>query len=71
MYETSILIMTQSLFFLKVTYADFAVYVLLETLEADSPSLLDNFPSLNKLKNSVQKLPNIDKWLKNRPVTPY
>ena len=56
---------------MKVTYADFAVYVLLETLEADSPSLLDNFPSLNKLKNSVQKLPNIDKWLKKRPVTPY
>ena len=56
---------------MKVTYADFAVYVLLEALEADSPSLLDNFPSLNKLKNSVQKLPNIDKWLKKRPVTPY
>ena len=66
------LIITRSLLLpLKVTYADFAVYVLLETLEADSPSLLDNFPSLNKLKNSVQKLPNIDKWIKNRPLTPY
>ena len=54
----------------KVTYADFGVY--LEgayLLKVMSQNVLDNYPALKKLRESVEKLPNIAKWLKERPVT--
>ena len=54
-----------------MTYADFAVYVLLEPAVSDTPTLLDRFPTLAKLKTSVEQLPNIAKWLKERPESPY
>ena len=54
----------------KVTYADFGVYLggayLLKVM---SQNALDNYPALKKLRESVEKLPNIAKWLKERPVT--
>ena len=54
----------------KVTYADFGVYLggayLLKVM---SQNALDNYPALKKLRESVEKLQNIAKWLKERPVT--
>lgn len=55
----------------QVTYADLAIAVLLQTLTANKSDLLDNFPTLAKLKTSVEQLPAIDKWIKGRPETHY
>lgn len=49
-----------------MTYADFALYLLFDYV---APGLPDSFPTLVKLKASVEKLPNIAKWLKERPAT--
>ena len=53
----------------KVTYADFGVYLQGEYLQMIVPNVLDNYPALKKLRESVAKLPNIARWLKERPVT--
>ena len=53
----------------KVTYADFGVYLQGEYLQMIAPNALDNYPALKKLRKSVAKLPNIARWLKERPVT--
>lgn len=55
----------------KVTYADLAVCVLLEAVVGESPSLLDQLPSLARLKDSVEGLPNIAAWIQQRPNTPF
>ena len=54
---------------LQVTYADFALTVLLDTLAHHKPELLTVFTALSKLKKSVEDLPNIQKWIANRPAT--
>ena len=53
----------------KVTYADFGVYLQGEYVQIIAPNILDNYPALKKLRESVAKLPNIARWLKERPVT--
>ena len=53
----------------KVTYADFGVYLQGEYVQMIAPNVLDNYPALKKLRESVEKLPNIARWLKERPVT--
>ena len=55
----------------QVTYADLAVCVLLEAVVGESPSLLDQLPSLARLKDSVEGLPNIAAWIQQRPNTPF
>ncbi len=55
----------------QVTYGDFAVCVLLEALQSDTPTLLDHFPRLAKLKGSVEVLPNVRRWISERPQTDY
>ena len=40
----------------QVTYADFAVYVLLECLVPEMPPLTDNFPNIAKLMEAVAGL---------------
>lgn len=55
----------------QVTYADFAVAVLLHTLDTRRPGILDPLPRLTTLRASVEKLPSIEAWMKKRPETPY
>ena len=55
----------------KVTYADFGVYLMSGYVKFLVPNVLDNYPALKKLHDSVEKLPNIAKWLKERPVTEH
>ena len=55
----------------QVTYADFAIAVMLDTLAQFKPELVSLFAALAKLKKSVEELPNIAKWIANRPDTTH
>lgn len=55
----------------KVTYIDLALFLLTEYLCTIEPSALEAFPALKNLEEAVKNLPNIAKWLKERPVTPF
>ena len=58
--------------FLQVTYADFTIYLLsTEVLQQDFPNAFDGYPTLAKLMKSVEQLPNIAKWLQERPKPIY
>ena len=54
----------------KVTWVDLKFAALTELLVPD-PELLKNFPGLIKLRDTVEKLPNIARWIEQRPVTDY
>ena len=53
----------------KVTYADFTFFVVSGYVSDAAPNSLDKYPALQKLISSVENLPNIAKWLKERPET--
>ena len=53
----------------KVTYADISLFVTNDIISKVVPNTLDKYPALTKLITSVENLPNIAKWLKERPVT--
>ena len=55
----------------KVSYVDFVFTHIMEYIQKDAPNVLDNFPALKKLTESVVKLPNIAKWIKERPETQH
>lgn len=55
----------------KLTWADLAAYQLIEWVVALNEGALKNFPGLRRLKSSVEALPNIAKWLKERPESPW
>ena len=55
----------------QVTYADFEFYIVSGDVLRQVPTLLENFPTLAKLRTSVEQLPNIAKWLKERPETQF
>lgn len=54
----------------KVSYADFGVFALLDTLGSHAPpELLSKFPALKKIYDNVQKIESISKYLAVRPKT--
>ena len=53
----------------KVTYADLRFFAISEFLLDMFPSCLEGRPGLSKVKESVENLPNIARWLKERPKT--
>ena len=55
----------------KLTWVDLAFFNWTEFMIPAIPALLDNYPSLKKLKETVETLPNIAKWLKERPQTDH
>ena len=56
----------------KLTWADFGVYNLLDwVLKTVGDDILKDYPGLTKLRASVEALPKIAEWLKNRPVSEY
>ena len=55
----------------SVTYIDISVVAALDYVLKAFPNFLDSYPGVSKLKESVETLPNIAKWIKNRPETPF
>ena len=53
----------------KVTYGDLAVFNALSNLAGFWPAVLDKYTTLAQIKQRVEELPRIAKWLKDRPVT--
>ena len=51
----------------KVTWVDFFFYTVIPQYK----NALDKYPGLDKVKKNVESLPNIAKWLKERPETQY
>ncbi|XP_064390334.1 glutathione S-transferase-like [Halichondria panicea] len=55
----------------KVTYADFHLYNLMGWVKMGDAEALDSFPAIKKNMEAVKALPNIAKWLKERPEDQY
>lgn len=56
----------------KLSWADFFHYWALDlVLMMVDPEALSKFPNLKKFRASVEALPNIAKWIKERPKTDY
>ena len=53
----------------KPTYADFSIYCILDTMPLLDPDFFTTYPGVAKLKAAVEALPNIAKWLQERPKT--
>ena len=52
----------------KVTYADFALYNVMGWMQTGAA---DSFPTIKKNMEAVETLPNIAKWLKERPESEF
>ena len=57
------------LFGSKVTYVDLAFYDLMCWLGEGYSAVIDKYPAIRKNMAAVEALPNIAKWLKERPQT--
>ena len=55
----------------KVTYVDLRIAYLTDFVLQVSPNALDAYPAIKKLKEAVEALPNIAKWLKERPESEF
>ena len=55
----------------KLTRADLAFVNWINMITSCIPAILDKFPSLKKLKETVETLSKIAKWLKERPETEF
>ena len=56
----------------KVTYADLRACVQFSAMEQVMlPGMLNNYPALKKLKTSVENIPAIAKWIKERPQSQF
>ena len=51
--------------------ADFAFYLSAEWVLMGNKDALEKFPGLKKLRASVEALPNIAKWIEERPKTDF
>jgi len=54
-----------------LTVADIVGFVSLDYVKTNAPTALEHFPALSKLYELVLSRPNINNWVKNRPVTPF
>ena len=54
----------------KVTYADLALYNILDWVK-DIPNIFDKYPGIQKMRKSVEELPNVAKWIATRPKTEH
>ena len=59
------------LFGKKVTYVDLRLVLSVEFVQMSVDKILDSYPGILKLKESVLALPNIDRWIKERPQTDF
>ena len=51
------------------TYVDYFIYCYTEYIIAIDPDAFSQFPALLENRAAVESLPNIAKWIKERPVT--
>ena len=50
---------------------DFFFYTVITNILLGYNNALDKYPGLDKVKKNVESLPNIAKWIKDRPETQY
>lgn len=55
----------------KVTYVDLSIVLTMGYVVMIDPSILDGYPAICKLKTTVESLPNIAKWIQERPKTDH
>ena len=55
----------------KVTYVDLRIAYSMDYVLKMSPNALEAYPAIAKLKAAVEALPNIAKWLKERPESDF
>ncbi len=55
----------------SVTWVDIAMASGFTVLTSIYPTLLDNYPKLTALRTTVEALPNIAKWMKERPKSDF
>ncbi len=55
----------------KVTYADFVLYNIMGWVKLMAPELTEKYPRVKANVEAVEALPNIAKWLKEQPETPW
>ena len=55
----------------NLTWIDLKSAVLADTLVLLLPELLKKLSGLAKLRDTVEKLPNIARWIEQRPVTEF
>ena len=57
----------------KVTWIDFFFYTVITSVlpKYENALAIDKYPGLNKVKKNVESLPNIAKWIKERPETQF
>ena len=49
---------------------DFYMYQMIDWIKRQQPAgFLDSFPNLSKLCNTIEGLPNIAKWISERPAS--
>ena len=53
----------------RLTYADFYIYIISDYILKVDENVLQDYPKLLQLRKMVAELPNIAKWLKERPDT--
>lgn len=56
---------------LQMTYADFAMFALVDVLNDQLSEMVTKYPHLLKLYETVKSQPNIAKWLASRPTTSH
>lgn len=57
--------------FFQLTWIDLCFSTYASILDGESKNVFDKFPTLQKLIETVHKLPAIEKWIKQRPETPF
>uniref|UniRef100_A0A0N5AMW3 glutathione transferase n=1 Tax=Syphacia muris TaxID=451379 RepID=A0A0N5AMW3_9BILA len=55
----------------KLSWADIVIAGNLKSLEGLAPPLFDGFPEIKKFVQQVHELPQLQKYLKERPVLPF
>ena len=55
----------------RVTTADIRLFHIMSYVRLIYPDVLDKYPALKKLMQSVESLPKIAEWIKKRPVTEH
>ena len=56
----------------ELSWADLAVFNVIDNMQGRLVDVkLEDYPGLQSLTGMVRSLPNIGKWLKERPVTPF
>lgn len=56
----------------ELTWADLAVFNVIDNMNGRVADFnIEEYSSLNSLTVMVRELPNIKKWLEERPVTPF